>query len=336
MEEALLTVLMPVYNAERFLKESIDSILTQTFTAFEFLIIDDASTDGSAAIIQSYTDPRIRYVKNETNLGISATLNRGIELARTELIARMDADDISHPQRLQKQFEFCRQNPDCALLSCWAIMITEDRKEIRIEKFNSRYYYYNLTFECWIYHPTIVFRKTAVMNVGMYSVPYAEDYELFWQLLRKYKICNLPEALLEYRITSASLHQVTKKKEYEEAQAKQVTRNITFYAPGIQLSPAQLECLRHNFQPLLQQNNVSSIVDCLHKLKVINRGILSTENINNNPVAIKEAAYFKRLFILTYFGRNLPRMKALSLLARTNSWRLMFRLITGFAKKRMN
>ena len=322
MEKAL-TVLMPVYNAERFLKEAIDSILAQTFTNFELLIIDDASTDNSANIISTYTDPRVRYVRNETNLGISATLNRGIQLSTTEYIARMDADDISHAERLQKQFEFCRQHPDCALLSCWTRMITEDKKEIRTEKFNSRYYYYNLTFECWIYHPTILFRKSAVMDVGMYTVPYAEDYELFWQLLRKYRICNLPEVLLDYRITSSSLHQVTKKQEYAEAQAQQVARNIAFYAGDLHLSPAQFECLRHHFQPMA----VSGIIDCLRKLETITQGIISTGNINNDPAAIKEAAFFKRNFILTHYARTLPRLQAMALLMRTNSWRLLFYLL---------
>jgi len=327
METAQLTVLMPVYNAERFLSEAIDSILAQTFTNFEFLIIDDASTDNSAAIIRAYTDPRIRYIRNEKNLGISATLNRGIELSSTEWIARMDADDISYPERLEKQFAFCEQHRDCALLSCWTRVITEDKQPVRTEKYNSRYYYYNLTFECWIYHPTIFFKK----SVARYTVPYAEDFELFWQILRKHKIYNLPEVLLDYRITSTSLHQVTKKKEYEEALAQQVVRNIQFYAPGIQLSPAQLECLRHNFQPM----NVSSIVDCLRKLESIDRGILSTENINKDVAAIKEAAYFKKLFILTHYSRNLPKPTAIALLVRTNSWRLLFRLMTGFLQKRM-
>lgn len=329
-----LTVLMPVYNAEKFLEEAIGSILAQTFTNFEFIIVDDASTDSSASIIQSYPDPRIKYVRNERNLGISATLNRGIELSTTEWIARMDADDISYPERLEKQFAFCEQHPDCALVSCWTRVITEDKQEVRTETYNSRYYYYNLTFECCIYHPSILFRKSAVKQIGMYSVPYAEDYELFWQLMRKFKICNLPEVLLDYRVTAASLHQVTKKKEYEEAQAGQVARNIAFYAPGLQLLPAQLECLRYNFQPLLQAEKVSSIVDCVHKLGIIDRGIASTENVNNNPKDIKEAAYFKRHFILLYFARNLPRLKAIALLVRTGSWRLLFQLMSGFAKKR--
>src|SRR6186713_3066927 len=103
---ATLTVLMPVYNAERFLAAAIDSILNQSFTDFEFLIIDDCSSDNSVNIITSYKDPRILLYQNEKNLGISATLNKGIELASTDLVARMDSDDISYPDRLQKQVDF--------------------------------------------------------------------------------------------------------------------------------------------------------------------------------------------------------------------------------------
>src|SRR5690242_19294735 len=98
MQNPLVTVLMPVYNAEKYLAEAIDSILQQTLTNFEFIIIDDGSSDRSISIIQSYNDPRIRFIRNEQNMGISKTLNRGIEMAAAELIARMDADDISYPE----------------------------------------------------------------------------------------------------------------------------------------------------------------------------------------------------------------------------------------------
>jgi glycosyltransferase involved in cell wall biosynthesis len=105
----LLTVLMPVYNAEQYLPEAIDSILQQTLEDFELLIIDDASVDSSVQIIRNYTDKRIRLIINETNLGISATLNKGIELCCTELIARMDADDLSYPTRLPKHYVYFKE-----------------------------------------------------------------------------------------------------------------------------------------------------------------------------------------------------------------------------------
>jgi glycosyltransferase involved in cell wall biosynthesis len=141
MMSAKITVLMPVYNAEQFLREAIDSMLNQSFRDFEFLIMDDGSTDSSISIIQQYQDPRIRLIRNEKNLGISPTLNKGIELASSDLIARMDADDISYPDRLQKQYDYMMAHPDCALLSAWARVITHDKKFVRMEKYRSNFYY---------------------------------------------------------------------------------------------------------------------------------------------------------------------------------------------------
>ena len=226
----IITVLMPVYNAGQFLREAIDSILIQTFTDFEFLIIDDCSTDDSVSIIKSYSDARIRFYQNEENRGISATLNRGIQLANAAWIARMDGDDISHPERLQRQYSFIQQHPDGALYSCWTRVIDQHGKFIKQETFERNRDYYNLIFICWIYHPTIVFQKQAVCEVGMYTVKYAEDFELFWQLTRKYKLYNLEEVLLDYRVTNQSLHMVLKKNEYHEAQLSQLLRNFRYYA----------------------------------------------------------------------------------------------------------
>src|SRR6187397_2012165 len=106
MSEPLVTVLMSVYNAEKYLREAIDSILNQTYRNFEFIIINDASTDGSEAIINSYKDERIRLISNSQNLRLTASLNKGIDLAKGKYIARMDADDASLPERLQKQVTF--------------------------------------------------------------------------------------------------------------------------------------------------------------------------------------------------------------------------------------
>ena len=113
------TVLMPVYNAEKYVAEAIDSILNQTFNDFEFLIINDGSTDNSLDIIKSYDDPRITIINNETNLGLSHTLNKGIELARGEYIIRMDADDISLSIRLEKQIEFMDSNQHIGICGSW-------------------------------------------------------------------------------------------------------------------------------------------------------------------------------------------------------------------------
>ena len=200
MQAPLVTVLMPVFNAETFLKEAIDSILNQTFGEFELLIIDDCSTDASLSIIGSYNDSRIKVISNEINLGIASCLNNGIKNSSASLIARMDADDVSHPERLKKQYAYMNAQPECVLLSTWALEMTPEGAPIKIEKFKARHYYYNMTFENWIYHPTVMYRREAVLAAGGYTQPYSEDYALFCKLLQSGKIYNLDEVLLSYRV----------------------------------------------------------------------------------------------------------------------------------------
>jgi glycosyltransferase involved in cell wall biosynthesis len=312
-----LSVLMPVYNSEKFLAEAIESILRQSFTDFEFIIIDDCSTDASRAIIESYSDARIRLHHNYQNSGISYSLNRGIELATTELIARMDADDISYPQRLQAQYDYMVAHPECAMVSSFARMITEEKEVIRIDDFKSELYYYNLTFSCWIYHPTVVYRKKQVQQVGMYSVPYAEDFDLWWQLSRYFVITTLPEVLLDYRVTSQSLHQVQKRQEYTLAQQQQILRNIRYYAgPDYSISESHIECLQHNFQPLLEQQSVSSVLECLSKLDFITAKIIEKPNPNLNEQDVAIAAFYKKQFIANYYISQLPKIKGMMLAIR--------------------
>ena len=112
MKNPLVSILMPVYNSEKYLREAIKSILNQTFTNFELIIINDGSTDNSLKIIKSFKDNRIKIIKNKGNLGLIKTLNKGIDLAQGKYIARMDADDIAMPKRLEKQIAFFNENPD--------------------------------------------------------------------------------------------------------------------------------------------------------------------------------------------------------------------------------
>ncbi|HYC86145.1 MAG TPA: glycosyltransferase [Chryseosolibacter sp.] len=328
-----ITVLMPVYNAERFLKEAIDSILAQTFQEFEFVIIDDGSTDSSVAIVESYRDRRIRFFRNNQNAGISETLNRGIGLASCELIARMDADDVSNPFRLHKQYEYMIKHPECGLLSAWARVITEDDQFIRIERYRSRYYYYNLTFECWMYHPTVVFRKSAVQSVGMYSMPYSEDYDLFWKLSKKFEIGNIEEPLVNYRLSPTSLNLVTRRQEYELANEQNVLRNIRYYmGADYRLSRECLECLRHNFAPLIASGTLEAVMESLQQLRLITEKILEDENPNLDPEAILEAYRHKRQFIISQLAHQMPVFKKLMLLLRTREWVVGYSLMLSYMK----
>ncbi|MFD2573303.1 glycosyltransferase family 2 protein [Spirosoma soli] len=328
MNQPVLSVLMPVYNAEKYLVESIESILGQSLEEFEFIIIDDGSTDSSPQIVQSFTDKRIRFYQNGTNLGISTTLNKGIELAKTELIARMDADDISYPDRLREQYQYMVAHPDCALLSCWVRVIGEDKEVIRVDRFAAGYHYYNMAFISPMYHPSVLYRRSAVLEVGGYAQKYAEDYALFWALSRKYRIYNVEQVLLDYRVSSSSLHQVLRKQEYETAHAEQVLGNLRYYMGNeYQLGPSYLACLSHNFGPLLQENSVQQIVECLKQLETINEKIFTKPNVNLDLRAVKQAAISKRNFIISYYTQHLGYGQKVGLLLRTGSWRILYRTL---------
>jgi glycosyltransferase involved in cell wall biosynthesis len=224
--EMLLTVLIPVYNGEKYLDSAINSILNQTFTRFEFLIINDGSTDHSEEIIRSYTDPRINYVKNDGNKGIVATLNIGLEMSRGKYIARMDADDIAFPDRLEKQLNFMLSNPECKLCGTNAIAINEIGQQAY--KLKRSYLMDDIKvqhlFRNSFIHPSVML-DAAVAKKFKYSSnhQYAEDYYLFSQITLNYKVANLKDNLLNYRIHPEN---ITSKKQDEMNKSEMKTMNF--------------------------------------------------------------------------------------------------------------
>lgn len=326
MDKPVLTVLMPVYNSEKYLAEAIDSILWQTLQNFQFLIIDDGSTDSSADIIRSYQDPRIRFVRNPQNMGISATLNKGIELSETELIARMDADDISYPKRLQKQYDYFLDNPDCVLLSTWAQEVTMDKEPYMVQHFDSRYYAYMLNFECWIYHPTVMYKKSAVESVGKYSLPYCEDYDLWWKIANRYKINNLEEVLLDYRCSEESLSRVTRKFEYEKYQHDLVVRNVNFYTEEkIKLTYEEVECLRYNYEELLAGNQIVCVLRLFKKLNFIGCGVIDKGNVNYSQDELVRAVRFQKKRMVNLFRSKIAKHKLVIILLLSGYFTLLFK-----------
>ena len=200
---------MPVYNCQLYIREAVDSILNQTETNFEFLILDDASTDQTVSIIKSYTDSRIKLIVKPQNSGLSNSLNLGLQLAKGKYIARMDGDDISHPERFSKQITFLEANPAVVLCGSWFTLIGSER----IVKVPAQHDEIKLAFLKGnsIAHSSVMIRKqsldafTVVYNV---SKEPAEDYDLWVRLMLKGKLHNLQEVLLDYRIHG---EQVTKR-----------------------------------------------------------------------------------------------------------------------------
>lgn len=206
-ENPKVTVLMPVYNAERYLRDAIDSILAQSFTDFELLIINDGSTDGSVEIIASFSDPRIRVVHNNRNLGLVATLNKGIDLARGNYIARMDNDDISLPKRLEEQVACLDADSSLSVVAVKVTLIDELGREIgswSSDKYGTDTHEIcrNLPLVCCIAHPGIMARKN-VLSSYRYDPAWKniEDYNLWLRLCADgYLIGKIDKALLKLRM----------------------------------------------------------------------------------------------------------------------------------------
>jgi glycosyltransferase involved in cell wall biosynthesis len=207
-----ITVLMPLFNGERFVREALESILGQTFTDFEFLIIDDGSTDASVQLVESYDDPRIRLISNHRNLGVTATLNQGINLAQGEYIARMDCDDVSLPTRLAEQVAYLEQHPDCAMVAVKVSMVDEGGKEIGAwlddkQTPTSEEMYRFLPRGNCIAHPGIMIRK-AILSRYRYNEHQrvAQDYDLWLRMAAdRLVFAKLAEPLLRYRLNADSV-----------------------------------------------------------------------------------------------------------------------------------
>ncbi len=212
-----VTVLMPVYNGAKYLRESIASILNQTFTDFEFLIIDDGSTDQSVEIITSYNDSRIRLLRNQTNLKLIATLNMGLEYARGEYVARMDCEDISLPERLSKQVAFMEANPGVGVCGTWVEVFGTSHGFIK-HPTQSDEIKANLFFDNFLAHPTVMLRTSFFNKFGLRYDPehlHAEDYGLWVKCSFLFPVANIPEVLLQYRMTPTSIGQTSGNRQRE-------------------------------------------------------------------------------------------------------------------------
>jgi glycosyltransferase involved in cell wall biosynthesis len=202
---------MPVYNAERYLDEAVQSVLDQSFKDFEFIIIDDGSTDGSLKILQGYQskDARIRLI-SRPNTGHCIALNEMVLLARGEFIARMDSDDISLPDRFEHQLAFLRSNPDVVAVGGEITWVDQDGDVIR--NFCAGHSHEELDAAQMrgesgvIAHPAVMLRRHALLDIGGYRVEMepSEDFDLFLRLAERGRLANLDRVVLRYRIHSAS------------------------------------------------------------------------------------------------------------------------------------
>ncbi len=214
-----VSVLMAVYNGERYLREAIESILAQTFTDFEFLIVNDGSTDSSRDIVLSYHDSRIRLIDNPENMGLTKSLNRGLSLARGEYVARQDADDRSHALRLEKQIAFMNVHQDVVLIGTQARIIDENGRTLKSRNsYRAQTYLgilFQFLFENPFIHSSVMFQKKVILeHFRGYdeSLYYNQDFHLWSSLLPSFFALNVPEPLIDLRRNPFSITQLTPSK----------------------------------------------------------------------------------------------------------------------------
>ncbi|MFH1979464.1 MAG: glycosyltransferase [Patescibacteria group bacterium] len=308
-----VSVLFPVYNGKKYLKDSIKSILNQTFKDFEFLIIDDGSTDNSVKLIKNFNDCRIILIKNNENIGLIKTLNKGLNLAKGEYIIRMDQDDISLPERFFKQLNFMDSNPDCGVCGSWIRIFGDSKDQIVKYETDSDLIKAQLLFFNPLAHSSTILRKAIFDKFSLrYDEFYknAEDYELWTRVVNCSKICNIPEVFLNYRI---SQEQITQK--YQDAQNKMVmlirakalrTLKIDFNDDnlfihqnlGIYNSPPTIEFINKAGDWLLKirginlEKNIYSDKNLSKVIGVVYYNLL-IKNIKLGSVVLKKLLFFK-------------------------------------------
>ncbi len=204
-----VSVVMSVFNGARYLREAIDSVLQQTFTDFEFIVIDDASSDGTPQLIEQFRDPRLISIRHEANVGLTRALNRGLTTSTGQYIARMDADDISAPHRLALQVQYLDRHAHVGLVGVaptyidaagrsaghWNVLTTNDELQAQLARSN-----------CFC-HGSVMFRRACVELVGLYNEEFAlaQDYDLWLRIAELFDIANLPDHVYHLRLHHTQL-----------------------------------------------------------------------------------------------------------------------------------
>ncbi|MFH1281198.1 MAG: glycosyltransferase [Candidatus Omnitrophota bacterium] len=300
--EPLVSVVMTVYNYQDYVGESIQSILSQSFADFEFIIIDDASIDKTSQAVNSFQDKRIRYIRNERNIGQTKSLNKGIGVARGKYIARIDADDIAFPKRLELQVEFLERNPSVGVVGTWLQSVDQNKKLIRKSRYPlmpslPRLLLLNLFNWPCLTHPTVMIRKDVFAKTGLYNESYfiSQDYDLWLRISRHYPVRNIPHIMLNYREHSNSLSRAKRGSTREEVR-QIIIANVRFFLPDLGEkeydSLVRLLMFERQLDPYTGKVAFNFLDILLDSLK--NKAV----NINS-----KELIYFKKMARLFYAPR---------------------------------
>lgn len=316
---------MPNYNTPlRYLKKAVDSILKQTYENFEFIIVDDCSTDESYTFLRSLKDPRIHLVRNEENKGVTASLNVGFRLAKGIYIARMDSDDVSYPTRFERQIAFMRENPDVIVCGTFAEEIGDSHFKRCRQIPGQKLYQCGVLFGnvYGLIHPTALFRADELKkNDIIYdeNIKTAQDYAMWATCCRYGRIANIEEILFQYRIHKNQISSA-KKKSQEECVIYTMKRQLINIMP--QISEAQV-ALHYEY---CTTNRIDKEMREWFKL-------LASENQKVNYVDSLQLEYFLKNFLRfkTYIlSRNIRTLKEVCFLflnAPISCWSVIFKNI---------
>lgn len=269
-----ISVLMPVYNGEKYLREAIKSLLSQTFTDFELIAINDASLDQSLNILKSYTDPRLIIINNPTNQGLIKTLNIGLLRARGVYCVRLDQDDIAIPNRLEKQLQFLENHPEIDLVGSWAECIDTRGLSLKISRnpTNPLLIKYELLFNNVMFHSSIFFRTAIVRKNGGYEehnpiAIHSEDYEMYSRPGKELRCTNIPEVLFKLRLHNESIVGNSTSQITVHKNALNVAyRNLSQYT---QLSREDFDNIK-NILIIKKPSQTTSVSSFLKALKILN------------------------------------------------------------------
>jgi glycosyltransferase involved in cell wall biosynthesis len=205
-----VSVVLPVRDGERFVREAVESVLAQTYADLELIVVDDGSTDGTAAALAGFRDERLRVLRQEPS-GLVAALRRGVAEARAPLVARMDADDVSEPARLERQVELLERRPRVGMAATWTAVIDEEGRELRREVLPPAHedLARRLLLRNPFQHGSVVVRRDALEAAGGYRDDYGanEDYDLWRRLARSWELACVPEVLYRYRVHAGAVTQ---------------------------------------------------------------------------------------------------------------------------------
>lgn len=308
-----ISVIMPVYNTERYLADAIESILSQDFKDFEFIIINDGSSDNSKSIIESYNDPRIILINNEQNLGITKSMNNGLNIAKGYYIARMDSDDICLPHRLRLQAEYLDKSTDIGFVGGAAYHINSDGHFIGAyqQPTNSLEACTQALISLPFYNPTLMFRRSLIKENNLrYNEnikSYADDFDFISSAIKYSKFSNIPNILVLFRIHQNSICGSGQEKQ-NEACVNIAYKNVKNIFDEIENEDETKQILRHFYNKKISNHDEWRKLDELSKKIIEKYRETLPKSINSSSLNSLRIKWLFKIALRSRYYRAFPSM----------------------------